>query len=193
MSAEEKRNHRERREAQGDGADAAAFRDAMRGVKRLAPRAAPIAPPPPSAAQKKRAARARAAASGEAAPEAGAPPVDTSTPPPERLAFRRPGVRDGQFRQLRRGGPGVQEELDLHGLTQLHAHRLLVEFLDDCRERGLRCVRIIHGKGMRSGARGPVLKAAVNEWLRQRHEVIAFTTARPADGGSGALYVLLRA
>ncbi|HVC01567.1 MAG TPA: Smr/MutS family protein [Steroidobacteraceae bacterium] len=190
MSAEEKRNdphaHDERRPVEED---AAAFREAMRGVRPIAPPAAARLPPSPA---RSRAPRARAAASADAA-AADAPFVDSSVPPPERLSFRRPGVRDGQMRQLRRGTPRIEDEIDLHGLTQVQAHRLLVEFLDASRDRGLRCVRIIHGKGTRSGPRGAVLKAGVNEWLRRRHEVLAFTSARPGDGGGGAVYVLLRA
>lgn len=175
-------------EKKESGDDAAAFRAAMRGVR-------PIAAPQPAAGAgdaPRRRSRVRAAG---AAPDAPSPPpiLESGAHIPEQLSFRRPGVRDGQMRRLRRGLVRIEDELDLHGLTQLRAHHLFGGFLDSSRERGLLCVRIIHGKGTRSGARGPVLKAAVDAWLRGRHDVVAFTSARPGDGGSGAVYVLLRA
>ena len=169
------------------GDDTAAFRAAMRGVR---PIKVPAAPPGAGAARKRRP-RARKAADATPAP---APAIlESGAHIPEHLAFARPGVREGQMRQLRRGLLPIDDELDLHGLTQVRAHHLFSAFLEECRERGMRCVRIIHGRGTRSGERGPVLKAAVDAWLRGRHEVIAFTSARPRDGGAGAVYVLLRA
>ncbi|HUY84209.1 MAG TPA: Smr/MutS family protein [Steroidobacteraceae bacterium] len=163
--------------------DAAAFREAMRGVRPIAPVAGARA----GAARRK---RPRAAEHADA--DAPVAFIDTAAVA-ERLAFRRPGVRDAEMRRLRRGSAPIEDDLDLHGLTQAQAHRLLADFLEESRDRGLRRVRIIHGKGMRSGARGAVLKAAVDEWLRRRHDVLAFTSARPRDGGGGAVYVLLRA
>ena len=171
------------------GDDTAAFRAAMRGVR---PIAAP-APAPGAGAARKKPTRVRAGPRADATPAAPPAILESGAHIPEQLAFQRPGVRDGQMRQLRRGLLQIEDELDLHGLTQLRAHHLFSAFLEECRDRGLRCVRIIHGRGTRSGARGPVLKAAVDAWLRGRHEVIAFTSARPRDGGAGALYVLLRA
>ncbi len=108
------------------------------------------------------------------------------------LSFRRPGVRDQTLRQLRRGRYPVEDELDLHGLSQSSARDELAEFIAASRGAGLRCVRVVHGKGYRSGARGPVLKVAVNTWLRRHVDVLAFTSARVIDGGTGAVYVLLR-
>jgi DNA-nicking Smr family endonuclease len=110
----------------------------------------------------------------------------------EALSFHRAGVRIQVMRRLRRGLYPVEGELDLHGLSQMAARDLLVEFITLSRDAGHRCVRIIHGKGYRSGARGPVLKIAVNLWLRRHLDVMAFTSARAIDGGTGALYVLLR-
>jgi DNA-nicking Smr family endonuclease len=112
---------------------------------------------------------------------------------PEPLSFRRPGVRDQEMRRLRRGLYGIEDQLDLHGLNQAAARDCLSEFLGYQRAAGHRCVRIVHGKGYRSGARGPILKIAVNGWLKQHPDVVAFTSARGIDGGTGALYVLLRA
>jgi len=86
----------------------------------------------------------------------------------------------------------VEAQLDLHGLTAAQARAALATFLRDCRIHGLRCVRIIHGKGRGSHNRQPVLKGKVNHWLRQRDEVLAFCTARPVDGGGGAVYTLLK-
>lgn len=109
------------------------------------------------------------------------------------LSFQRSGVQSHVLRRLRRGSFPVEDELDLHGLTQTVARDQLARFIRFNRDAGHRCVRIIHGKGYRSGARGPVLKIAVDFWLRRHFDVMAFTSARPIDGGTGALYVLLRA
>jgi len=111
----------------------------------------------------------------------------------DEITFRRPGVRTQVVRRLRRGLIPIEAELDLHGLTQAAAREQLADFLDASLAAGLRCVRVIHGKGYRSGARGPVLKVAVDGWLRRHFDVMAFTSARAVDGGTGAVYVLLRA
>jgi DNA-nicking Smr family endonuclease len=108
------------------------------------------------------------------------------------LSFQRAGVRTQVVRRLRRGLIPIEDELDLHGLSQTAARYQLAEFLTHSRTAGRRCVRIIHGKGYRSGARGPVLKTAVDLWLRRHLDVMAFTSARAIDGGTGAVYVLLR-
>jgi DNA-nicking Smr family endonuclease len=108
------------------------------------------------------------------------------------LSFQRAGVHTQVVRRLRRGLIPIEDELDLHGLSQSAARDQLAEFLTDSRDAGRRCVRIVHGKGYRSGARGPVLKTAVDLWLRRHLDVMAFTSARAIDGGTGAVYVLLR-
>jgi DNA-nicking Smr family endonuclease len=108
------------------------------------------------------------------------------------LGFQRAGVRDQVMRKLRRGLYPVEDELDLHGSTQAAARTQLAEFLAASRDAGHRCVRVIHGKGYRSGGRGPVLKVAVDLWLRRHFDVMAFASAKTIDGGTGALYVLLR-
>ncbi len=110
----------------------------------------------------------------------------------EEQTHRQPGVQESVLRKLRRGRYSVQAELDLHGLTSPAAKLEVVRFLQEARRRSWRCVRIIHGKGHRSGQGGPVLKQKVAHWLRQRQDVLAFSSARPVDGGSGAVYVLLR-
>lgn len=111
----------------------------------------------------------------------------------EDLAYRRAGTPESTLRRLRRGHYARREELDLHGMTQAEARLAVLGFLADACERDLRCVRIVHGKGRGSGHRGPVLKAAVNRWLRRHAAVRAFCSARAPDGGTGALYVLLDA
>jgi DNA-nicking Smr family endonuclease len=108
------------------------------------------------------------------------------------LSFQRAGVRTQVIRRLRRGLIPIEDELDLHGLSQTAARDQLARFLAHNRAAGRRCVRIIHGKGYRSGARGPVLKIAVDLWLRRHLDVMAFTSAKTIDGGTGAVYVLLR-
>lgn len=108
------------------------------------------------------------------------------------LRFRRDGVGRRTLRKLARGNFAVQAEIDLHGLTVTEARPRLAQFIEDCVRDGKRCVRVVHGKGLGSGERGPVLKPSVNRWLRRWRAVIAFVSARQVDGGTGAVYVLLR-
>jgi DNA-nicking Smr family endonuclease len=110
----------------------------------------------------------------------------------ELLDFARPGVQHRVIHDLRRGYLEVGAELDLHGLTVQYAREDLNRFLKACHERDIRCVRIIHGKGYRSEGKQPVLKHKLNLWLRQREDVLAFTSATRKYGGTGAAYVLLR-
>ncbi|OGA22727.1 MAG: DNA mismatch repair protein MutS [Betaproteobacteria bacterium RIFCSPLOWO2_02_FULL_67_26] len=119
-------------------------------------------------------------------------PWDAGMETGEELSFARNGIGAPTLRKLRRGHWVIQDELDLHGLTTAEARGLLVEFLNYCARRGLRCVRIIHGKGLRSKNREPVLKRKVAVWLMQREEILAFCQAPRADGGSGAVVVLLK-
>lgn len=109
----------------------------------------------------------------------------------EEIAFKRPGVPETLLKRLRRGHFKVDAELDLHGLTSPQARAELRDFIVNELSRGSHCVRIIHGKGRGSGPRGPVLKNVVNICLRRMDVVVAFGSARPLDGGSGAVYVLL--
>jgi DNA-nicking Smr family endonuclease len=110
----------------------------------------------------------------------------------ESLFFTRAGVQQRQLQRLRRGKLPIGAELDMHGMTAAEARLAVVNFIDLCRERHVRCVRIIHGKGYSAGVGAPVLKNHLNNWLRQHHDVLAFSSAQLQDGGSGALYVLLR-
>ncbi|UZD55923.1 Smr/MutS family protein [Caldimonas aquatica] len=118
--------------------------------------------------------------------------VETLLDTDESLSFRRPGVGPDVVRRLRRGEWVIQRQIDLHGLRRDEAREQLAEFLREAVKAGLRCVRVVHGKGNGSPGREPVLKAKVKSWLVQKDEVIAFTQARPAEGGAGALVVLLR-
>lgn len=178
----------------GIAADASEFRAAVRDVKPL-----PQPPPPAGLAPRKPHARLRKPARGAedlhelmpliAAPteQAGGLAAGSAV-----LSFQRAGVRPQVMRRLRRGLYPTEDELDLHGLHQTAARDRLADFIARSRDSGHRCVRIIHGKGYRSGARGPVLKTAVDLWLRRHLDVMAFTSAKAIDGGTGAVYVLLR-
>jgi len=110
----------------------------------------------------------------------------------EELVFLRTGLRRDTLKKLRRGHWVLQAELDLHGLVSMEARQAVNVFIADCGKRGLRCVRIIHGKGLRSKNREPVLRTKVKNWLMQKDEVLAFCQARAVDGGSGAVVVLLK-
>jgi DNA-nicking Smr family endonuclease len=176
--------------------DVETFRAAVRDVTPLAqtPSVAGLATPKPRARLRNDTAPPASdlpLVSGLAADES-APAADTVTGD-EALSFQRAGVRTQVMRRLRRGFYPIDDELDLHGLSQTAARGQLAEFIARSHYRGCRCVRIIHGKGHRSGARGPVLKTAVNLWLRRLPDVMAFVSARAIDGGAGAMYVLLRA
>jgi DNA-nicking Smr family endonuclease len=118
-------------------------------------------------------------------------PWDSGLETGDELSYARNGIGAHTLKRLRRGYWVIQAELDLHGLTVDGARALLVDFLGQCNRRGLRCVRIIHGKGLRSKNREPVLKRKVAGWLMQRDEILAFCQARRSDGGSGAVVVLL--
>lgn len=110
----------------------------------------------------------------------------------DQLSWRREGIGPQVLVKLRRGFWTIQDELDLHGARSQQARLQLADFLREAHNKGLRCVRIVHGKGHGSKDKEPVLKVKVKQWLIQKQEVIAFVTARPAEGGSGALIVLLR-
>jgi DNA-nicking Smr family endonuclease len=118
--------------------------------------------------------------------------VDTLLDTDDELSFARNGVGQDTVRRLRRGHWVTQGQLDLHGLRTDEAREALALFLRNAIKRGQRCVRVIHGKGLGSVNKEPVLKQKVRNWLQQKEEVMAFCQARAADGGAGALMVLLR-
>ncbi|MFC6284700.1 MULTISPECIES: Smr/MutS family protein [Polaromonas] len=117
--------------------------------------------------------------------------VETLLDTDEALSFRRPGMGPDVVRKLRRGTWSIQGQLDLHGLRQGDAREALGQFIRDAIKMGWRCVRVVHGKGLGSPGKTPVLKSKVQGWLVQKQEVLAFVQARPLDGGAGALVVLL--
>ncbi len=163
------------------------FRAAVRDVRPLRQsRPAPPQPRVPARAKLRRADEARVLAESLDLDAA-----DLEVETGEELSYRRSGVPEAAMRRLRRGQYACREELDLHGMTRAEARLAILGFLADAGQRSLRCVLIVHGKGRGSGDRGPVLKAAVNRWLRQHDAVCAFCSARRPDGGTGALYVLL--
>jgi DNA-nicking Smr family endonuclease len=165
------------------------FSAAMNGVRpiRRSDRLPPHRPAPPPQA------RSREADERAVLEELRNAPLDFDVMESGDVAeYRAPGVQDSVWRHLRRGGYRIGAELDLHGCNREQAHLALVRFILDCRDTDRRCVRIIHGKGLRSPNTGPVLKSLLNSWLRRRADVLAFCPARAHDGGSGAMYLLLR-
>lgn len=114
--------------------------------------------------------------------------VDSS----EIISFCRTGIQKGVFRKLRGGKYRISDELDLHGLSLKQAKKVLVYYLQEAIQFEGCCIRIIHGKGNRSGKKKPVLKTYVNHWLSEHERVLAFYSAKPQDGGTGAVYVLLK-
>jgi DNA-nicking Smr family endonuclease len=110
----------------------------------------------------------------------------------EYLEYRGQGIQHRQFAKLKAGKVHLEAELDLHGMTLAKAEPALSQFLEKCQQQNIRCVRVIHGKGWGSKDNKPVLKSKLNHWLRQSSIVLAFCSATIEDGGTGALYVLLR-
>lgn len=169
--------------------DLALFQKAMEGVKRLS-----VDRRPPQRPQCKpvplRTTGGGSLSGGETETYGSA--FDALTDVPEVLWFSRPGLQHLLLRKLRQGRLPVGAELDLHGMTVAEVRPEVDRFLVEAGEFGLRCVRIIHGKGNLSADQRPVLKGFLDRWLRDRAEVLAFSSARREHGGSGAIYVLLR-
>ena len=117
--------------------------------------------------------------------------VSTLLDTDDQLSFRRPGIGVEVTQRLRAGHWSIQRQLDLHGLRVDEAREALGQFIRLAHKTGLRCVRVVHGKGLGSPGKSPVLKSRVQRWLVQKSEVLAFVQARPAEGGAGALVVLL--
>ncbi|MDB5771034.1 MAG: mismatch repair protein MutS [Burkholderia sp.] len=187
QAAEAERLRRE----QQSRVDADLFRRSIGEVAPLTPpqRASSSAPPPPPI-PRQRMADEQSALQESLSDEFN---VDTLLDTDEALSFARTGVAPDIVRRLRRGHWVIQSQLDLHGMRRDEAREALGEFLRNAVKRGQRCVRIIHGKGLGSINREPVLKSKVRSWLVQKDEVIAFCQARAVDGGAGALVVLLKA
>ncbi|HEX8777487.1 MAG TPA: Smr/MutS family protein [Rhodanobacter sp.] len=168
--------------------DARLFREAIGEVHRIEPVAVPPAVPKPPPRPRMFEAD-EAAVPGELLEMAFDP---AGLEVGEELGFLREGYPPKLLRQLKRGQYSVQDEIDLHQMNAAAAQASIATFLAEARRRGLRCVRIIHGKGLRSKAAGPVLKALTDRLLRRRDDVVAFASARPAQGGTGAVVVLLK-
>ena len=179
--------------APAESEDAAFFRDQMRDVApvRSANRVEPWRSPREPVAAKRHAddqavlAELAKLARGAAAEGADEAEIEEDT------AFLRPGLPRDILRKLRRTHWAIQADLDLHGLSSEQAAIATAQFLTACRRRGLRCVRIVHGKGLRSRGREPILKRLVRRMLMRRDEVLAFVEPRAHQGGSGAVVVLL--
>lgn len=168
--------------------DAALFRQSVGEVEPLRKRRRheSTAPKPKARATKRR--LDERAVLDESLDEHRSPDIETG----DELNFRRDHVPLSTIRRLRRGKIAVQENIDLHGCTRDEARSQLRDFIRHCAANGIRCVRVVHGKGLGSGHAGPVLKPGVNTWLRNWDEVLAFCSAPAADGGTGAVYVLLK-
>lgn len=110
----------------------------------------------------------------------------------DELLFLKPGMQKQTLRKLRRGQYQIEAELDLHGMTVAKAKVALSKFLAQRLARSQRCVRIIHGKGLGSRGKNPIIKNKLNNWLRHQDDVLAFCSARQTDGGTGAIYLLLK-
>ena len=170
----------------GSDDDRKAFAEATRGVRRLRPaNQARIEKPRP----KPRAKQTRAARAAILEQSLDGPPASDSG---DDVSFRRDSVSPRNFARLRRGEFAIEAEIDLHGMRLAEAKTELKAFLGECAARRLASVRIIHGKGARSGPGGPVLKPSVHHWLTRFEQVQAFVSAQPRHGGTGAVYVLLK-
>jgi DNA-nicking Smr family endonuclease len=173
----------------GDDDEAARlFRDAIGEVRplRRAVEAIPTPRPPPEPEQARRdEARVR--------DELMTHPIDHGTVElGDEIAYLKQGQPSRLLQRLRRGHFSVRAEIDLHEMSVAVAREAIRLFLDECRRHGELCVRIVHGKGLRSKAQGPVLKQLTDSLLRRRADVLAFASARPAQGGTGAVIVLLQ-
>jgi len=166
------------------------FANAVGAVVPLKKRAAPVLARARPLAIARQRQRDEAAALAESISDAF--DVESLLETDDALSFRRRGIGLDVVRKLRRGVWALQDEIDLHGLRTDAARERVAAFVRESARAGLRCVRVVHGKGLGSPGREPVLKAKVKSWLAQRSEVLAFVHARPSDGGHGALIVLLR-
>ena len=118
--------------------------------------------------------------------------VSTLLDTDDELSFRRPGIGTDVTQKLRKGHWSLQGQIDLHGMRSDEAREALGQFIRDATKRDWRCVRVVHGKGLGSPGKTPVLKGKVLRWLVQKIEVLAFVQAKASEGGAGALMVLLK-
>lgn len=169
--------------------DADLFRRAISGAKPLRSEER-VAKPTKKPAPKARFSRADEEAALQESLQADIDTIESSNA--DTMRFHRQSVGRRTMRKLARGRFSVQAEIDLHGMTVAEAKPRLADFIEHCANQGLLCVRVVHGKGLGSGQRGPILKNSVNRWLRKWDTVLAFVSARQVDGGTGAVYVLLQ-
>lgn len=188
------RRHADEARSPGEDAvaddDARLFREAIGDVRRLEEPAVAEPTRPRPAPEPLQAERDEASVRGELLTHAIDPGAIELG---EAISYLKPGQPANLLQKLRRGQFSVRAEIDLHEMSVAVAREAIREFLDDCRRHDELCVRIVHGKGLRSKAHGPVLKQLTDTLLRRRADVLAFTSARPAQGGTGAVIVLLQA
>jgi len=171
-----------------DKSDSELFRQAMNGVKPLRCDKLPLSKPLPAPIPRQRYLDDVLVCKDMLSEYYDPALVETG----EELLFLRPGIQHSVLNKLRRGHYSINAELDLHGMIVRVARAEVAKFLRDCKSNNNRCVRIVHGKGYGSWQKQPVLKNKLNKWLQQRDEVLAFCSARPVDGGTGAVYVLIK-
>jgi len=169
-------------------ADFALFRQAMRDVKPLHCDKLPFTLPRPSPIPRQRYLEEALIRRDMLSEDYDSAELETG----EELIFARPGIQQAVLSKLRRGYFAIRAELDLHGMVVSVAREEITKFLRYCCQHHIRCARIVHGKGYGSKHKQPVLKVKLNEWLQQRDEVLAFCSARQVDGGTGAIYVLIK-
>jgi len=167
--------------------DAALFRSAVGDVKPVSARRGKPRPPQPKPHARFSQADDKAMLEESLTAEPDLAELETG----EQLLFARPDITRKVMRQLRRGQYVIQDEIDLHGMRLDEARTALHKFIENAIARRTNCVRVVHGKGLGSGPRGPVLKNGVNRWLRRWDSVAAFCSAQPQHGGTGAAYVLI--
>ncbi|GAB4169970.1 MAG: Smr/MutS family protein [Wenzhouxiangellaceae bacterium] len=164
------------------------FRDSVGPVRPVLSRRAVSRPPPPRPRPRMREADER-----QVIETLARSPIGAGTESGDELAWLREGLHPRALRRLRRGYWRIEDEIDLHQMNVAAARRSIEVFLDQSLRHGLRCVKIIHGKGLRSAPDGPKLKGLTERVLRRHPAVLGFASARPSDGGTGAVYVLLAA
>lgn len=165
--------------------DADLFRDAVDSVRAIDDDRAPVY-------RRSRIAHTRTHSGDDSRPHDEGSQADAAGERDPAQLFVRPVLQHKHLRRLRRGQIPIEAEADLHGMRTREAEKVLASFLRECRDEGLRCVRVIHGKGRGSRGGQAVLKWEVDRWLRRDEGVMAFSSAQPRDGGTGAVYVLLK-
>lgn len=168
--------------------DSSLFREAVGDVKPVATGKQHLTPPKPPARPRQHEADERSVMEELLSDFSENDLLETG----EHLSYAIPGVQRSVLKNLKSGKYAIQAELDLHGYNREESRKMMLEFIQQAQQRRHHCVRIIHGKGRRTAEQPPVLKRFVAEWLMRHRRVLAFCSARDSDGGTGAVYVLLR-